>query len=133
LKGGPTLHANTHNGSRTTFKNNRPIVIITVVVFASLFFCSLLLKDIGSAYGSRRGGGIIGGGGGGEARLTVRGDFHGREAITLNIPNVPDVNPNSPIISGHTRDNVDHGPVGPHGPYGPGPAGPRHFFLSIIF
>jgi hypothetical protein len=96
-----------------------------VVVFASLFFCSLLLKDIGSAYGSRRGGGIMGGGGGGEGRLSAPGDFHGREANTLNIPNVPDVNPSSPIISGHTKDNIDHGPVGPHGPYGPGPVGPR--------
>jgi len=136
-----------------SLRNNRTIVIIAVAVFASLFFCSVLLKDIGSAYGSRRGGGLTGGGGGegrsfgtggsaggganilanpggpitsGEGRMSGPGGFQGGADVP-NIPNTSNTpnNPNSPIASDRIGDNSGSGPIGPHGPYGPGPAGPR--------
>ena len=127
-------------------KNNRTTITIAVAAFAFLFFCSLSVGDLVSAYGSLRGGGGFSGGGegrssghggfpgggasiptnpsspatSGEGRLSGPGGFQGGDSF----PNTP-TNPSSPIISGETRDNIDHGPVGPHGPYGPGPVGPR--------
>jgi hypothetical protein len=114
-------HDNTQNRCNLGLKNNRTILIIAVAVFTSLFFCSLSLRDMVSAYGSLRGGGGFIGGGGGEGRLSGPDGFQGG----ANIPNTPNIHntPSSPIISGGTRDNF--GPVGPHGPYGPGPVGPR--------
>jgi hypothetical protein len=129
-----------------SLKNNRTIITIAVAVFASLFFYSLSLSDLASAYGSLRGGGGFSGGGegrssglggspgggtniptnpsssvtSGEGRLSGPGGFQGG----ANSPNIPN-NPNSPISGGGTGDNPGSGPVGPHGPYGPGPAGPR--------
>jgi hypothetical protein len=151
LKGGLTSCANTYVIS---LKDNKAIITIAVAVFASMFFCSLSLSDLVSAYGSLRGGGgFTGGGGGGEAggegRSSGPGGSPGGGA---NIPNGPSSpittgegrlsgpsgspsggasfpitpsNPNSPIASGRTGDNSGSGPVGPHGPYGPGPVGPR--------
>lgn len=113
-------HDNTQNRCNLGLKTNRTILIIAVAVFTSLFFCSLSLRDMVSAYGSLRGGGGFTGGGG-QGRLSGPDGFQGG----ANIPNTPNIHntPSSPIISGGTRDNF--GPVGPHGPYGPGPVGPR--------
>jgi hypothetical protein len=127
---------------------NRIIITIALTVFASLFFCSLSMNDLLSAYGSLRGGGGLGGGGEGrssgpggspsgganipanpsspitsdEGRSSGPSGFQGANAP--NIPNAP-TNPSSHITSGRTGDNSGSGPVGPHGPYGPGPVGPR--------
>ena len=126
-------------------ENNGTIITIAVAVFASLFFYSLSLSDLASAYGSLRGGGGFSGGGegrssgpggspgageniptnpsspvtSGEGRSSGPGGFQG--GVNSHIPN----NPNSPISGGVTGDNPGSGSVGPHGPYGPGPAGPR--------
>ena len=130
------------------FKNNKATIAIAVALLATLFFCSVSLSDLVSAYGSLRGGGgfsgggegrssgqggFPGGGGGnipttnpsspitsGDGRLSGPGGFQGGG----NNPNAPS-NPNRPIASGGTGDNSGSGPVGPHGPYGPGPTGPR--------
>jgi hypothetical protein len=147
LKGGLTSRANTYIIS---LKNNKAIITIAVAVFASMFFCSLSLSDLVSAYGSLRGGGgIAGGAGGGEDRSSGLGGSSGGGANIPTSPSGPITtgegrlsgpsgspsggasfpitpnNPNSPITSGRTADNSGSGPVGPHGPYGPGPVGPR--------
>jgi hypothetical protein len=144
LNGDLRLHVITYH----EFKNNKATIAIAVAVLATLFFCSVSLSDLVSAYGSLRGGGgfsgggegrssgqggFPGGGGGnipttnpsspitsGEGRLSGPGDFQGGG----NNPNTPN-NPNSPIASGGTGDGSGSGLVGPHGPYGPGPNGPR--------
>jgi hypothetical protein len=151
LKGGLTSRANTYIIS---LKNNKAIITIAVAVFASMFFCSLSLSDLVSAYGSLRGGGGLAGGagggeGGGESRSSGLGGSPGGGANIPTSPSSPITtgegrlsgpsgspsggasfpitpnNPNSPITSGRTADNSGSGPVGPHGPYGPGPVGPR--------
>ena len=147
MKGGLTSCANTYIIS---LKNNKAIITIAVAVFASMFFCSLSLSDLVSAYGSLRGGGgIAGGAGGGEDRSSGLGGSSGGGANIPTSPSGPITtgegrlsgpsgspsggasfpitpnNPNSPIASGRTADNSGSGPVGPHGPYGPGPVGPR--------
>jgi hypothetical protein len=139
LNGDLRLHVITYH----EFKNNKATIAIAVAVLATLFFCSVSLSDLVSAYGSLRGGGgegrssgqggFPGGGGGnipttnpsspitsGEGRLSGPGDFQGGG----NNPNTPN-NPNSPIASGGTGDGSGSGLIGPHGPYGPGPNGPR--------
>jgi hypothetical protein len=149
LNGDFRLHVITYH----EFKNNK--ATITMAVLATLFFCSVSLGDLVSAYGSIRGGGGFAGGGSGG----FSGGGVGRSSEHVGSPgggaNIPSTNPSSPITSGDgrlsipggfqgggnnpnapsnpnsaissggTEDNSGSGPVGPHGPYGPGPTGPR--------
>jgi hypothetical protein len=48
-----------------SFKNNKATITIAVAALATLFFCSVSLGDLVSAYGSIRGGGGFAGGGSG--------------------------------------------------------------------
>jgi hypothetical protein len=136
------------------FKNNKATIALAVAVLTTLFFCSVSLSDLVSAYGSLRGGGGFSDGGSGEGRSSGHGGSPGGGEANIpttdpsspvtsgerqlsgpggfqvggNNPNTPN-NPNSPIASGRTGDNSGSAPVsgsvGPHGPYGPGPTGPR--------
>ena len=136
------------------FKNNKATIALAVAVLATLFFCSVSLSDLVSAYGSLRGGSGFSDGGSGEGQSSGHGGSPGGGEANIpttnpsspitsgegqlsgpggfqvggNNPNTPN-NPNSPIASGRTGDNSGSAPVsgsvGPHGPYGPGPTGPR--------
>ena len=55
------------------FKNNKATIALAVAVLATLFFCSVSLSDLVSAYGSLRGGGGSGfsDGGSGEGRILL--------------------------------------------------------------
>ena len=137
MKGGLTSRANTYIIS---LKNNKAIITIAVAVFASMFFCSLSLSDLVSAYGSLRGGGGFAGGagggeGGGEGRSSGLGGSPGGGANIPTSPSSPITtgegrlsgpsgspsggasfpitpnNPNSPIASGRTADNSGSGSV----------------------
>lgn len=134
------------------FKNNKATIALAVAVLATLFFCSVSLSDLVSAYGSLRGGGGSGfsDGGSGEGRSSGHGGSPvGGEAnipttnpsspitsgegqlsgpggfqVGGNNPNTPN-NPNSPIASGRTGDNSGSAPVsGSVGPHGPYGPGP---------
>jgi hypothetical protein len=115
LMGGPKTH---NIMSRLSTKRFNAMVIACFVI-ASLFLCSLSLRDIKPLYGLSHGGKITGDGGEG----ILAGPFGG-PSIPSAHPGIPD----SPVIC-EPRDNLGPlapvSPVGPHGPYGPGPVGPR--------
>ena len=104
MKGGLSSRANTYI---IGLKNNKAIITIAVAVFASLFFCSLSLSDLVSAYGSPRGGGgFAGGGGGGEGAGGEGAGGEGRSPGLGGSPgagaNIP-TSPSSPITTGEGR------------------------------
>jgi hypothetical protein len=127
LMGGLKIHDIMCPESRLNTKRFNAIVIACFVI-ASLFLCSLSLRDIEPLYGLSHGGKIMGGGGQG----ILAGPFGGNPNIPSTHPSIPNAPhpgiPDSPVI-GEPRDNLGPlapvSPVGPHGPYGPGPVGPR--------
>jgi REJ domain len=85
------------------FKNNKATIALAVAVLTTLFFCSVSLSDLVSAYGSLRGGGGFAGGGGGG--FSDGGSGEGRSSGHGGSPgggeaNIPTTDPSSPITSG---------------------------------
>ena len=100
MNGDFRLHVITYH----EFKNNKVTITIAVAVLATLFFCSVSLGDLVSAYGSIRGGG--GFAGGGSAGFSGGGG-EGRSSEHIGSPgggaNIPSTNPSSPITSDEGR------------------------------